>query len=369
MNNIRFFRERLMLWFAQNHRPLPWKGEKDPYKIWLSEIILQQTRVEQGLPYYQRFIARYPHIRDLAAAPEDELLKLWEGLGYYSRARNLHATAKYIAFERNGIFPDTFEALRSLKGVGDYTAAAIASFAFNLPYAVLDGNVFRVIARFFGIETPVNAPEAKKEFAAIAQQLLDPDRPGDFNQAMMDFGATHCTPQQPGCPLCPLQTECVAFRTGKAGVLPVKTKAPARKERFFIYLVINYHENTLLKKRVEKDIWRNLYEFPLLETGTLPTDNQAIIRLLTEHFFPAGLPQGAVIDGISKPYRQTLTHRVVSAVFCELTFAENAPEFAFNEYPFEDCISVSKAELKKNMAVPRIIDWYLQERSLTLRLI
>ncbi len=369
MDKILFFREQLLNWFAQNHRPLPWKGEKDPYKIWLSEIILQQTRVEQGLPYYQRFVTRYPRVRDLAAAPEDELLKLWEGLGYYSRARNLHAAAKYIAGELSGVFPGTYETIRALKGVGDYTAAAIASFAFNLPHAVLDGNVYRVIARYFGIETPVDTPAAKKEFAALARQLLAPERPGDFNQAMMDFGATRCTPQQPRCAACPMQTACTAFQSGRVNALPVKSKARARKERFFVYLVADYRGTTRMQKRTGKDIWRNLYEFPQFETTALPKDNSVVAQQLQEHFFPSGLPQDACVTSVSKPYRQTLSHRVVTAFFCEISFGENTPESVFSQFPFGNSIAVSKAEMKKNIAVPRIIDWYLQEKALTLRLI
>ena len=368
MDKILFFRESLLNWFAQNHRPLPWKGEKDPYKIWLSEIILQQTRVGQGLPYYQHFATRYPSVRDLAAAPEDELLKLWEGLGYYSRARNLHATTKYIAGELNGVFPATYEGIRALKGIGDYTAAAIASFAFNLPHAVIDGNVYRVIARFFGVETPVDTPAAKKEFSAIARQLLDLQRPGDFNQAMMDFGATCCAPRQPRCTSCPVRTECAAFQSGRVSALPVKSKAAARKERFFVYLVADHRGTTRMQKRTGKDIWRNLYEFPLLEISALPKDNSVVAQRMQEHFFPDGLPQDAVVS-VSKPYRQTLTHRVVTAFFCETSFGENTPESVFHRFPFENCIAVSKAEMKKNIAVPRIIDWYLQEKALTLRLI
>lgn len=381
MDNRQFFRAHLFAWFAQNRRPLPWKGERDPYKIWLSEIILQQTRVEQGLPYYRKFTEKYPNVQSLAGAPEDEVLKLWEGLGYYSRARNLLTTAKFIAREKNGIFPDTYSDIRALKGIGDYTAAAIASFAFNLPHAVLDGNVFRVLARYFGIETPTDTNAAKKEFAALAQDLLDPARPGDFNQALMDFGATHCTPQQPKCTICPLRPQCAAFRLDKVSVLPAKSKTLSKKDRFFIYLVANFKGNTLIRKRTGKDIWQNLWEFPMLELPVFPTDNRALESIVRRHFFPenpalktnppdslesAG-PHFAALDiVISKSYRQTLTHRVVTAVFCEITFPDSISAEVFDKQPFENCRLVTRAELKKNIAVPRVIDWFLQDISLTL---
>lgn len=386
MKDKQFFRERLLAWFAQNHRPLPWKGERDPYKIWLSEIILQQTRVEQGLPYYQKFIEKYPHVRVLADAPEDEVLKLWEGLGYYSRARNLHTAAKFIATELGGEFPHTYEGIRALKGVGDYTAAAIASFAFALPHAVLDGNVYRVLARYFGIETPTDTGVAKKEFAALAQDLLDPARPGDFNQAIMDFGATHCTPQQPKCSVCPFKNQCVAFQKGKVSELPVKSKVLEKKGRFFAYLVVNFQGNTFVRKRTDKDIWQNLWEFPVLELPVFPADNRELEDAVWRHFFglatqrhqidsatqkhdgltSSGQKHGAKITSISKPYRQTLTHRIVTAVFCEITFPDDTPPDVFEKPPFENCLCVSRAELKKNIAVPRVIDWYLRDKAITL---
>ncbi|MCB9353331.1 MAG: A/G-specific adenine glycosylase [Lewinellaceae bacterium] len=369
INKTLLFREQLLAWFAQHHRPLPWKGEKDPYKIWLSEIILQQTRVEQGLPYYRRFVEHFPTIEHLARAPEDQVLKLWQGLGYYARARNMHATAKHIANERDGVFPNDFESIRSLKGVGDYTAAAIASFAFNLPHAVVDGNVYRVLARYFGVETPVDTPAAKKEFTTLAQSVLDTERPGDFNQAIMDFGATHCKPQQPECANCNLRQHCEAYLGGRIESLPRKSKSKEKKERFFLYFVMRSGNQVLVRKRTEKDIWKNLYEFPLLETDTFPTDNREVVKKLLDHFFPGALPAGCQVLSVSKPYRQTLTHRLVNAVFCEL----GCPAGFFTSVPvserFEQCTPVSAAELEKNIAVPRIIDWYLQEKALTLRLI
>ncbi len=360
-----FFRKHLLEWFARNHRPLPWKGERDPYRIWLSEVILQQTRVEQGLPYYQKFVERYPTVRLLADAPEDEVLKLWEGLGYYSRARNLHAAAKSIA--QAGVFPDTYAGIRALKGVGDYTAAAIASFAFNLPHAVLDGNVYRVLARYFGIATPTDTPAAKKQFAALAQELLDPARPGDFNQAIMDFGATCCTPQQPGCAGCPLRSHCLAFQTGKVAGLPVKSKAPDKKKRFFIYLVARFQGDTFVRKRAEKDIWQDLYEFPLLEVPEFPADGGQLMQLIGHKMSGnAEAWKAGRITAVSPPYRQLLTHRVVTATFCEITFPDDCSPLIFENPPFQNCRRISVEDLKKNIAVPRIIDRYLKEKALTL---
>ena len=225
---------------------MPWKGEKNPYLIWLSEIILQQTRVEQGLPYYERFRENYPTVTDLANAPEDEVMKLWEGLGYYSRARNLHATAKMIDQEMDSIFPTTHAEILKLKGVGPYTAAAIASFAYNLPHAVVDGNVYRVLSRFFGIETPIDSTSGKKEFAQLAQDLIDKKQPGNYNQAIMDFGATHCMPKKPKCSQCLLRKNCKALLNNKVTSLPIKIKKIKKQTRYFNYLVINQNKHCLL---------------------------------------------------------------------------------------------------------------------------
>lgn len=363
----RFFTENLLAWFAQNHRPLPWKGERDPYKIWLSEIILQQTRVEQGLPYFQKFVAQYPTVRDLADAPEDELMKTWQGLGYYSRARNLYATAKFVAHELNGRFPETFDGLRQLKGVGDYTAAAIASFAFGLPHAVLDGNVYRVLARFFGIETPTDSPAAKKEFAQLANQLLDPTRPGDFNQAIMDFGATHCTPQQPKCVACPLRPECAAHLYNKVSELPVRARRLEKKERFFLYVVFNRGEDTFIQKRMGRDIWQDLYEFPIVELPALPTESAEIVGLISNKFFD-GKVGGFEVLRVSKPYKQVLTHQIVKAIFCEIDLKDKGLETHSMGFPTANYIQTNRIQLKKMYAVPRIIDSYLHEEVLLLSL-
>jgi A/G-specific adenine glycosylase len=361
MNNQKLstFRRILLNWYASSHRPMPWKGEKNPYYIWLSEIILQQTRVEQGLPYFEKFKQTYPTIQDLAAAPEDEVMKLWEGLGYYSRARNLQATAKFVSRELNGVFPDTYENIRALRGVGPYTAAAIASFAYDLPHAVVDGNVFRVLARVFGIDTPTDSTTGKKLFNDLAQQALDSTQPGRYNQAIMDFGATQCTPQLPNCVQCPLQNECSAFQQNAVDKLPVKTKSIVKKERFFHYLIIQSGEQVLLQKRTAKDIWQDLYEFPLIELPALTTDPADLLE------YPAWQQligkKKYIIQRISKPFRQTLTHQFVTAVFVEIKLAADFPALP------PGAVIVARKNWR-TFAFPKIIDWYLQDNALYLNL-
>ncbi len=362
---VPFFRKALLDWSSAHPRPLPWKGEPDPYKIWLSEIILQQTRVEQGLPYYERFVAAYPTVRHLADAPEDELMKLWEGLGYYSRARNLHAAARHITHELGGQFPEDYAGIRSLRGVGDYTAAAIAAFAYGLPHAVVDGNVYRVLARFFGIATPTDTPQAKREFTALANQLLDSARPGAFNQAIMDFGATWCKPRQPRCAACPLASRCVALATGQVADLPIKSKKMERKERFFLYLVLRWQGDTWVRKRTAKDIWQNLFEFPMLELTALPADVQEVAAQFSQH---VDIPAAWLAGGrLSPPFSQTLTHREVAAVFFEIHLPADPAELL--EHPFlAGCHRARHSDLKKKFAFPRIVYRYLQENAVILTL-
>ncbi len=252
------FSETILSWYDTYGRDLPWRRTRDPYAIWLSEIILQQTRIAQGQAYWERFLAAWPDVRALAAASEDEVLRLWQGLGYYSRARNLHAAARQIVAA--GSFPDTLDGIRALKGVGDYTAAAIGSIAFGLPAAVVDGNVYRVLARHYGIETPVGSTAAKKEFTALAQSLLPAGRPGDFNQGMMDFGALQCTPAAPPCAICPLAASCVALATGRVEGLPVREKGPAVQTRRFDYVYVRFRGRTAIRRRGPGDIWQGLYE-------------------------------------------------------------------------------------------------------------
>jgi A/G-specific adenine glycosylase len=261
------FSRIILEWYALNKRLLPWRGTKDPYRIWLSEIMLQQTRVAQGIPYYLRFVEAFPQVRDLAAAPEEQILKLWQGLGYYSRARNLHATAKIIVEKYNGNFPNTHKELMQLKGVGDYTASAIASICFGRPEAVVDGNVYRVLARYYGIDLPTNSSEGVLYFKELAKGIMDAKNIRDYNQGIMEFGALQCTPKNPDCSGCPLRKSCVAHATGNIDGLPVKIKKNKIRNRYFNYLVlVDENKRTLLHQRKGNGIWQNLYEFPLLET-------------------------------------------------------------------------------------------------------
>ena len=260
------FPNKLITWYLKNGRDLPWRKTRDPYCIWLSEIILQQTRVAQGLPYYLRFIEAYPTVIDLAHASEEAVLKLWQGLGYYSRARNLHAAAKYVAFELNGVFPTTYKELLKLKGVGVYTASAIASFCFNEPKAVVDGNVYRVLSRVFGLATPINSTKGQKEFQQLADELIDHKQPSEYNQAIMEYGATVCKPKRAECSTCTFQEVCHAYSNGNVDMLPVKLKKGKVIKRYFNYIVpISDDGFTVLSKREGKGIWTNLYEFPLIE--------------------------------------------------------------------------------------------------------
>jgi A/G-specific adenine glycosylase len=312
-NDISDFSFVITKWFEQNCRNLPWRHTRDPYLIWISEIVLQQTRVNQGLEYFNRFVARFPTIQSLAEADEDEVMKYWQGLGYYSRARNLHTAACQIQQTYNGVFPSDYESVIKLKGIGEYTAAAICSFAYDQPYAVLDGNVFRVLSRVFDIETPINTPKAKKEFLLMAQSLLNEKNPAAHNQAIMEFGALQCVPSSPNCAECPLIIECVAYKTKKVNQLPIKIKKSTVKERYFNYFFIQYKGFTYIKKRIGNDIWKNLYEFPLIETAVM----QAVEDLIeTESFKNMFLGvKNIQIETISAPIKHVLTHRIINAVF------------------------------------------------------
>ena len=274
------FSNRVIYWYLQNDRDLPWRKTKNPYFIWLSEIMLQQTRVHQGLSYFKTFTKEFPTVFDLANASESKVLKLWQGLGYYSRARNLHYSAKYIAKDLNGQFPSTYEEIKKLKGVGDYTASAISSICFDEPQAVVDGNVYRVLSRYFGIKTAINSSAGIKEFKELAQTLIDSKQPGSYNQAIMDFGALHCKPQNPLCETCPLNDSCIALATKTIKELPVKKKKNKIKKRYFNYLVfISENNKTMLKERKGKGIWQGLFEFPLLETEKSVSKDEITIHL------------------------------------------------------------------------------------------
>lgn len=299
----------------KNRRQMPWKGEKDPYKIWLSEIILQQTRVEQGLSYYNRFVEAFPTVQDLAKAQPEHVLKLWEGLGYYSRCRNLITAARFIAMERGGVFPDQYGEILSLKGVGPYTAAAIASFAYNLPYPVVDGNVFRVLARVFGIRTATDTTEGKRIFNRLAAELLDKKQPGLYNQAIMDFGATICKPVAPRCGQCVFSDQCRAFLENKVGSLPFKSKKIKIRKRSFYYLVLRWRGQIAVRCRSRKDIWQGLYEFPLVESGPESTLQEILREAVQNRWIRKG---GFKAGDFSREFLQQLTHQQIRARFLSL---------------------------------------------------
>jgi A/G-specific adenine glycosylase len=282
------FSNTLIYWYLQNNRELPWRKSKNPYFIWLSEIMLQQTRVAQGLAYYLKFTTSFPTVFDLAKADESTVLKMWQGLGYYSRARNLHFSAKQISKELNGVFPSTYEEIIKLKGIGDYTASAISSICFNEPTAVVDGNVYRVLSRYFGINTPTNSTSGIKEFKALAQTLIDTSQPGTYNQALMDFGALHCKPQNPLCETCPFSDSCVAFEKKLTKELPVKEKKIKVRKRYFNFLVIKTDAHkTILTERKGKGIWQGLYQFPLIENTETISEKEIISSKEFNNLFPA----------------------------------------------------------------------------------
>ncbi|UZR95837.1 A/G-specific adenine glycosylase [Chondrinema litorale] len=300
---------KLISWYHKNKRDLPWRNTTDPYKIWLSEIILQQTRVAQGLPYYLKFTEKYPTVETLAKASEQEVLRLWQGLGYYSRARNMHAAAKYIVTNLEGKFPEKFTEIKKLKGVGDYTAAAIASFAFKEKVAVVDGNVYRVLARIFGIDKDINSNDGKKEFAKTAALLIPEDEPDTYNQAIMEFGALHCTPANPNCLFCPFTQACVARLTQKQDKLPVKIKKLKTKKRFFHYIVVEHQDQLLMKERQAGDIWQGLFDFPIIE-ATETIDESAVIEQLQSNYI-----KEFEVQSISKEFKHILTHQHIYAKF------------------------------------------------------
>jgi len=308
------FSHSLLQWYVLNKRDLPWRKTTNPYYIWLSEIILQQTRVEQGLPYYLKFVKAFPKVQDLALADEDKVLKLWQGLGYYSRARNLHFSAKFILENHNGKFPNNYEEILNLKGVGFYTAAAISSFSFQLPYAVVDGNVIRVLSRVFGIVTPFDTTVGKKQFQLLAQELLDKSNPSEYNQAIMEFGALQCIPKSPKCESCPFNNECVAFNTNEVLNLPIKSKKIKVKDRYLNFLVVNQKQQILLGKR-NNGIWQGLYEFPFLEFKNNISEAEIIKSTEWLGVFRKSKPK---ILSISKEYIHKLSHQKIHAKFWEV---------------------------------------------------
>lgn len=308
-----YFTKQLLHWHkTENNRSLPWKEEKDPYKIWLSEIILQQTRAEQGLPYYLNFTNTYPTLTDLANAEDEAVFRIWQGLGYYNRCKNMLATARHIVKELNATFPGTYEQLLALKGIGPYTASAIASFAFAQPHAVVDGNVYRVLARYFGIETPYDTTEGKKQFYGLAEELLDRADSAAYNQAIMDLGATICTPKNPKCDVCPLQKNCIAYQNGLIALLPVKSKKQTIKKRFFHYVLLHSNDHIWVSKRTGKDIWENLHELLLIEKDQ-PADKNELADMLYHGY---GLKaDNTAFEGT---LIQRLTHQLITFHFYSL---------------------------------------------------
>lgn len=384
------FANTIISWFRENGRALPWRETRDPYAIWLSEIILQQTRIAQGWEYWERFMAQYPTVEDLAAAHEDEVLKLWQGLGYYSRARNLHTAAKQIV--ALGHFPDTLEGIKQLKGVGDYTAAAIGSFAFDIPAAVVDGNVYRVLARYFGIDTPINSTQGKKEFAALAQSLLPSSKASDslssfspasdfqsslslvaaYNQAMMDFGAIQCTPQSPKCLLCPLAETCEAMRSNRVAELPVKQKTMKVKTRHLSYIYIRCNGMTAIHRRGEGDIWQGLWEpfnaSDIAEACASPSSAQASLSstkfstsLTKLSSFKKELAADLHMSNVdalqllAQDVKHVLTHRILLADFYLLE-TDAHPQLP------DDYIWIKEEEIE-DYAIPRLIELLLEKIS------
>lgn len=384
------FANTIISWFRENGRALPWRETRDPYAIWLSEIILQQTRIAQGWEYWERFMAQYPTVQDLAAAHEDEVLKLWQGLGYYSRARNLHTAAKQIV--ALGHFPDTLEGIKQLKGVGDYTAAAIGSFAFDIPAAVVDGNVYRVLARYFGIDTPINSTQGKKEFAALAQSLLPSSKASDslssfspasdfqsslslvaaYNQAMMDFGAIQCTPQSPKCLLCPLAETCEAMRTNRVAELPVKQKTMKVKTRHLSYIYIRCKGETAIHRRGEGDIWQGLWEpfnaSDIAEACASPSSAQASLSSIKfstsltklssfkkELAADLHLSNVDALQLLAQDVKHVLTHRILLADFYLLE-TDVHPQLP------DDYIWIKEEEIE-DYGIPRLIELLLEKIS------
>lgn len=347
MNTIQ---NTLINWYVSNRRDLPWRHDPTPYQVWLSEVILQQTRVNQGLDYYLRFIEKWPTVTDLAKASEEEVLKMWQGLGYYSRARNLHYCAKQVMEQYHGKFPTDFEELKQLKGIGNYTAAAIASIAYNLPHAVVDGNVYRVLSRLFDIDTPININGSPKVFAQLADELLNREQPGLHNQALMEFGALHCTPKNPNCLLCSLQAQCMAFAHQTVMQRPVKLQKQTVTMRYFNYLVIKVDESIYLHKRTNNDIWKNLYDFPCIESEE-PLSVEEVVA--TEQFQQLIENKSFTIMKVSPIFHHKLTHRTIIAQFIEIKLEKNLLRIET-----KDLFLTRESELS-NFPIPRLIDLYL----------
>lgn len=338
------FSEEIIEWYHKHKRDLPWRNTKDSYIIWLSEIIMQQTRVEQGMPYFNRFAEKYPTVKHFASATEEEILKLWQGLGYYSRGRNMHQTSRAVMEEHAGYFPKNYDSLIRLKGIGEYTAAAISSFSSNEAKAVVDGNVFRLLSRYFGIDTPINTGKGKKIFTDLANELLDQTQAGTFNQAMMEFGSLQCKPKNPDCLQCPLQTSCEARLKNKINDLPVKLKSQKSKDRYFNYIVAIKNNKILVNKRCSGDIWENMIDLPLFETDS-PIEVPDLIQ--SEKFIGAFGKQ-VLVRSISKPVKHILSHQKLNTRFTHIE------QFTEDFIPHQNWFYVSKEELDK-LPQPKLI--------------
>ena len=342
----KYISKSLIKWYEANKRELPWRDISDPYRIWISEIILQQTRVNQGLSYYLRFIERFPNVKALAIANEDEVLKYWQGLGYYSRARNLHKTAQIIAEKHKGKFPNSYTDIVLLKGIGAYTAAAVCSFAYNQAYAVVDGNVYRVLSRLFAIETPIDSNKAKKEFSELATNMLDKSKPGIHNQAIMEFGALQCVPVQPDCNACPFQKTCKAYKLDLVEKLPIKVSKTKVRERFFNYFLIQYQSKIYIQKRTEKDIWQNLYELPLIESNKLFEPEE-----IGTNDFLTNI-ENIEISSTTSTFKHILSHQRIFARFFSVTVSDK------NNY-LNQLIEINCNEID-NYAVSRLTSLFFE---------
>ena len=353
MLDSKLFANQLINWYEENKRDLPWRKTKDPYRIWLSEIILQQTRVAQGLPYYERFVEQFPTINDLANASETEVLRLWQGLGYYSRARNLHSCAKMVVNDFDGVFPSDFNELLKLKGIGRYTAAAISSSAFNEPNAVVDGNVYRVLSRVFGIEEDISSTKGPKVFEKRANELLDKEKPNQYNQAIMEFGAIQCSPKSPACGVCPFRDDCFAFNNNKIDSLPVKTKKTKVRKRYLTYLVFQSEEGLWLKERGNGDVWQGLFDFYLIEENKQIGLDEVILAL-----HKMGLTD-SIIGEESKLYEHVLTHQRIFANFVKIELG-NEDEARLKSNHLE--IEKYSLEHINNLPKPVLISKYLEDQ-------
>jgi len=341
------FKAELIQWYEQNKRELPWRNTADAYTIWLSEIILQQTRVQQGMPYFYRFLEKYPTVSDFAGASEDDILKLWQGLGYYSRGRNMLKTARLVQEKHLGIFPQSYDQLIKLKGIGEYTAAAIASFSANEARAVVDGNVYRVIARYFGIDEPINSTKGKKKFQLVADDLLNKKMPGSHNQAMMEFGAMLCKPKNPACGICPVRGGCYAFLHNAVNSLPVKLNKIKIRERYFNYFLVADEHKVLMNRRDDKDIWANMYDLPLIETTAQVSRTELLSLTQVNEIFGNQL----VISDVSPIKKHILTHQ---HLFVRLITLQSKP-IKLNERWF-----FTPVENLSNLAIPKIVFIFLK---------